>query len=261
MKIQEINDKLQDDLVKTLKTLIMIYLFNFLFFVVLSVAYYFNPFSLPEIDGVFLTISTFLFSIFAGFFISRQGGRYSKIREQIARIDGDISNIYRNFQHFGARIQKKAQKIIEKDYNVIIKTHDWDYIFEKKSTTITSLHNLVKEVGAKKLTNAQNLALTRIMYSLANLQLARKMMIVLRQERIPKFQWSLLTILAVILFITVSMIPSFNSLLGAAMKGAFVDAIMFVFILLAKLNRLDLFEKVVGEESAKDVLDIFQGEK
>ena len=67
----------------------MIFYANFALFVALSFVYYHIPFETPETNAIFLTISTFLFSIFAGFFISRQGGRYSQIRTQIAEMDGE----------------------------------------------------------------------------------------------------------------------------------------------------------------------------
>lgn len=240
----------------------MFYLINFLLFIFLSFAYYFSSLSTPEMNEVFLTISTFLFSIFAGFFISRQGGRYSIIREQIAKMDGEISNIYRHFQHFGKEAQEKAKNIIKKDYDIILRKHNWDYNFAKKSTTITSLHELISDISKnKKNTDVQKQAIERIMQSLASLQVIRKMMIVLRQEIIPKFQWILLIALAIILFITVSLIPSYLNLIGAILKGAFASSILFVFILLKKLNKLELFEKTVGEESAQDVVDIFKGKK
>ena len=53
--------------------------------------------------------------------------------------------------------------------------------------------------------------------------------------------------------------PSYHSFVASLLKGAFAGSIFFVFVLLQKLNKLELFEKVVGEDSAQDVLDIFEG--
>lgn len=65
-----------------------------LFFLLL---YYFMYLDFGAHSQMLLTISTFLFAIFMGFFISRQGVRYSVIRDQITGFDGEISAIYRKF--------------------------------------------------------------------------------------------------------------------------------------------------------------------
>lgn len=239
----------------------MIYLVNFIIFISVSILYFYTPFQTLEMNEIFLTISTFLFSIFAGFFISRQGNRYSIIREQIATMNGAISNIYRHFQYFGEKAQNNAGSIIKKDYNSIISNHDWDYHFAEKSTTITNLHELVIKTSLKNNSDVQKQAIERIMASLADLQIVRKMMLVLRKERIPTSQWVLLSILASILLITVSTIPSMGMLMGSILKGVFTGSILFVFVLINKLNRLDLFEKTIGEESIQDVLDILNKKK
>lgn len=51
----------------------------FLIFTVFSAAYYSLSFDGYDIDKGFLSVSTFLFAIFSGFFIARQGSRYSSI--------------------------------------------------------------------------------------------------------------------------------------------------------------------------------------
>jgi hypothetical protein len=240
----------------------MTYRLNILIFIGLTIYYYYNDIGGVESYQVFLTISTFLFSIFAGFFIANQGKRYAIIRQQIANMDGEMSSMYRQFGHLGKKTQDEVKKIIKKDYDKIVKSHEWDYHFAEKTTIITRIHQLAeKATKGKKITQLQAIALERILVSLANLQQIRKTVIVLRQERIPRFEWILLAFLAGILLITVSLIPSYGLLLGSALKGVFAGSIIFVFILLSKLNRLELFEKIVGEESAKDVLDIFAGRR
>jgi hypothetical protein len=240
----------------------MLYYLNFVLFLVFSAVFFFTPIETANSNQVFLTVSTFLFSIFAGFFISRQGNRYSIIRGQIASLDGEFSNIYRNFQHFGKTIQEKAKTIIKHDYDVIVKKHDWKYTFAQKTKVVTSLHQLIEDsTNGKEINEVQKQAIERIMTSLGKLQIVRKMMIILTRESIPKFQWLLLVLLAAILLITIIFIPSHYNVIAAVLKGAFAGAIIFVFVLLKQLNKLELFEKTVGEESAQDVLDIFSGKR
>ena len=59
-------------------------------FPIFSFIYYAFSFSTHDFYPLFLTISTFLFGIFAGFFIARQGNRYSQIREKIAAFRDEL---------------------------------------------------------------------------------------------------------------------------------------------------------------------------
>ncbi len=92
-----------------------------LIFLGLSVLYYYQPFGYIDNYEILLTISTFLFSIFTGFFIARQGNRYSAIRNRITEFDGNMSSIYRQFSHLTNELQKEVKKIIQDHYLKILK--------------------------------------------------------------------------------------------------------------------------------------------
>jgi hypothetical protein len=217
---------------------------------------------MAESQNIFLTIATFLFAIFTGFFIARQGKRYSTIRDQITNFDGEMSAIFRNFGHFSKNTQEKAKKIIKNHYTKILNNKAWDYQFTHKSTTLVSLHELCEKTTKNKaLPSLQHLALQRILEALRNLQKIRKNMISLHNERIPAFQFVLVYFLAIILLITVSIIPSTQYLLGSILKGAFSSSIIFVIILLHEFDRLKFFEGTIGENSAQDILNIFAGKR
>lgn len=231
-------------------------------FVVLTTFYYVLTFEHNPTSQIFLSISTFLFAIFTGFFIARQGRRYSSIREQITYFDGEINAIYRHFGHLGTAAQKDAKNIIKKHYQTILRHKAWDYHFVHKSNTITSLHELSeKTTKGKNLDSLKNLSLQRILYGLEKLQVVRKSMVALQKERIPTFQWVIIYFLALILFLTLSTIPSGFSFLGALLKGSFGTLVIAVLILLHKFDTLNFFEHTIGENSAKDVLNILAGKK
>lgn len=231
-------------------------------FIVLVLVYFLFSFGENDFSQVFLTTSTFLFAIFTGFFIARQGKRYSNIRDQITKFDGEMSSMYRHFGHLGVQAQIPAKEIIKNHYETILAHQAWDYHFVNPSNTITSLHQLVEQTTKdRSLPSLEHLALQRILTSLENIQVTRKNMISLHQERIPKFQWVLVYFLAIILLIAVSTIPSVEFLLGAILKGAFTSSIIFVIILLHEFDQLEFFEGTIGENSAKDILGILAGKK
>jgi len=224
------------------------------------VYYYWNiPF---ETDKIFLTISTFLFAIFTGFFIARQGRRYSVIREKTAGFDGNMSAIYRASGHLGQDVQGRVGNVLIQHYGAIRDHKAWDYHFTHKSSTITDIHNILQEsLGDESLSSLKNVITMQIGVSLRDLQLLRKNLVALYQERIPIFQWTILFFLTMILLLTLTFIPSYLFLLGAFMKTAFLVSVVAVLLLLYRLDSLQVFKGLVGENSAKDVLDIIAGRR
>lgn len=216
-----------------------------------------------EFDRVFVTLATFLFSIFTGFFISNQNSRYGKIRDAMAQLDGKLSGIYRASMHFGHDMHTRVGEIITKNYEAIIASNTWDYNFTHKSTTITDIHTSLEEYFAtqEKPSEIQKQALARVTSALMDLQSLRKQVIALREERIPLFQWVLVVLFAATLLITVFSLPSQGFLIGSILKGAFAVSIVSVIFILRSFDDLEFFEGRIGEHSAEDVLGIIKGEK
>lgn len=233
-----------------------------LIFICLSFVYFHFDFGAANTDKVFITITTFFFSIFTGFFITRQGTRYTKIREIISTFDGKMSGIYRVSSNVSVSVQGKIGLIIKDHYKKIIETNAWDYHFTHKSSTITDIHNVLEqEIGSAKQESLRNQSIGRILSNLGDCQVLRKNMVMLYQERIPSFQWFLIFFFVIILLVTISVIPSEAFLLGSIMKSAFTVSILSVVVILYNLDDLHLFEKFIGENSAQDVMDIIEGGK
>jgi len=233
----------------------------FVLFVFLFGIYYTFDFQTDQIDSTFLSISTFLFSIFSGFFIARQGARYSKIRESMAAFDGNLSTIYRGAGHLEPGAQEEVAEILKHHYRPIIDHHQWDYNFTHKTSTITDTHDMLEKFGNREnARTTESRVVSTILGQLANAQQHRKTMVALHQEHIPLMQWILVYLLAGILLLTLSVtVESHMSYLGSALKGVFGISITAVVIILHMLDRLYFFSGSVGENSAQDVLHIIEG--
>ncbi len=230
-------------------------------FIVLSLVYY-NTYLVSEsVDKIFLTLSTFLFALLTGFFISRQSGRYGELRKLTANFDGNISSIYRIFGHFSPETQNNAGEIIKNHYKKIV-SGGWDYPLTHKTTTLTDLHKEIDVAVDRDGTDGvRGASISRIMFALGDLQKIRKSMVALRNERIPTFQWMLVYLLTAILCFVVSTIDSYHLVLGSLVKAAFVVAVFSVVMLLNKLDSLQLFGGSIGEDSANDVIEIIDKKK
>lgn len=216
-----------------------------------------------ETDRVFITISTFLFSIFAGFFIARQARRYNKVRETVAAFDGKLTDIYRLTGHVNRDMQKQAGAIIEKHYRAILKSNKWDLHFaDSHSSTLSSLHGLLDTyIGDEKVNNLKNQSIGTMLKDLSACQDFRKQMVALREEKMPLLQWVLLYFFVAMLFITVAAIPTAGLFFGSLLKAAFIISIIAVISILYMLNDLRFSESVMGEHSARDVLEILKGNR
>ncbi len=227
----------------------------------LTALYYFVSFG-QEVDKVFLSISTFLFSILTGFFISRQASRFNKMRETVTTFGGLMSAVYRSSHHVSKKMQTAMGKVIAAHYERILDTGVWNIHLKEKSTTLTELHKLLdKHIVEEDITKLANQSLGAIVKSLVGSQGIRKQMLALEEERIPREQWFLISFFALILVGTVSTMTSVGLLLPAILKAAFVISVVSVLFILYRLNNLMFTEKIMGQHSAEDVLDIIEGSK
>ena len=238
------------------------FLITLVFFAFLFLTYVF--YSIGQfivVDKIYLTLATFLFALFSGFIISRQANRYSSLRKTLADFDGDMSSIYRAFEHFGKDIQARAGEIISEHYENIL-NNSWDYPLTHKTSTLTNLNALLKEASETYGTDGiKGAVISRILFVLAGAQRARKGMASLYKERTPIMQWFVIYLLAVILAVVVASLDSSFNIIASAVKSAFIISILVVIILLHRLDSLKLFDDTVGKATAEDVINIIKGQR
>lgn len=233
-----------------------------LIFITFSYIYFKLPQIIPQTDKIYITITTFFFSIFTGFFISQQMARYSKIRETISHFDGKMSSVYRSSENISKEVQTKIGEIITNHYKAMMRTGEWNYHLNHKSNTISSIHTVLEEsVGDSNMSTLRAHAVSVIVHDLSDCEVARKTMVMLYQERIPQFQWFVISFFAIILILAVSAIPSEGLIFESVLKSAFGVSIFSIASILHHLDHLHLFEDFIGENSAKDVIDLIAGRK
>lgn len=245
---ERITNRLKDQIVIT--TLVLTVVFLFSYFIEL-------PFS---VNTAFLTVATFLFAIFASFFTSRQSSRHDSLRESITQFDGNLSSIYRGSGNFSPELQKEIGQIVTAHYENLLRSRDWTYHIVNPSETIKVIHKtLEKHLGeVTVMPEFKRTTLMQMQWSLRDLQRARKDKISLMREQVPVLQWVLLILLAVILVATILSMQSHEAVVASFLKASFVVAVLLVLALIQDLNRLTLFEKLIGEESARDLLRIIK---
>lgn len=229
-------------------------------FVLFFLVYYLVDLPFEGIDTIFITITIFLFATLVGFFISRQSARYASIISKVTDFDGNASYLYRSSSVFGEEAQKEMGEILKEHYRALLENSSWDFYFTRKTNTLTNINTFVdKHASVGNLNPAQSAFASRAYFGLGEMQKIRKNLIALYKERVPFFQWVLLSILSVILILAVSSMNSFETIIPSLVKALFSASIIAVIIMLYKLNNLTFYENSVGSSSAQDVLNIIEG--
>lgn len=228
--------------------------------VALVAAWYVQPYE-HALDNIFLSMAIFLFATLSGFFISSQYKRYARIVSYVSDFDGTMSYLYRSSSVFGSDAQSRIAEILRTHYQSIIECQDWDHYFNHKSSTLTDINALVDSVTTNPdgINAGQSAFASRAYFGLADMQKIRKNLITLYRARIPRLQWWLIDMLALMLVVSVMVIPSEGYWLAFVIKASFATVIVAVLVLIRKVNDLTLFETMAGRASAQDVLDIIEG--
>lgn len=235
---------------KTKNSIVFIFVFLTLYSIfVLNV-----NFSVASYSDIILA-TTFFFTLFTGFFITRQNDRYKDIIEVIAERDGLYSFLYRVYG-FIPRVQGNIREIIRSHYAKILKSNDWAYNEFHPSDTITKI---TKEMGS--LTDDELKVIEGKSYydgiwdAILELQQNRKKIIAAYGEKLVGFQWAIIIVLALLLIVSFNLFPT-TSLFLQFLKVLFGTAVFISVILLKQLDDLTLFGEHAGEHSAEDILRI-----
>jgi hypothetical protein len=201
----------------------------------------------------------FLFSIFNGFFISRQASRYNDIRNTLSKIDADFSTIWRHANNCSKSFTEKVREVILDYYKNRAKSIE-DYI-NKKSTTIMDFHRILKTKMSEQLVGLESESVKKILNVTDDIQIQRKLLIALSQEKVSHYQYAIVFILAVILLTNLVLIDSYQLKVESVMKAVFVSIIFVVIWTLNRFDNLKIFHGEIGADTGKDVVDIIKGKK
>ncbi len=200
--------------------------------------------------------TTFFFTLFIGFFITRQNDRYSAINDQLTSTDGYFSYLYR-ITGLVPRIQAQVREIIRAHYQKIVDSKNLAYHVMNPSNTLTATTEALASI-----TDAENdsapavgAAWGFLFEVISDLQLLRKKTLNLYQEKLVAFQWAIVYILGVLLIISFNFVPSV-SLLVSILKIFFGTSVFLSVILLRQLDNLTLFGETAGMTSVSDIFRI-----
>ena len=199
---------------------------------------------------------TFFFTLFAGFFITRQNDRFTSIAEEISNTDGDFSLLYR-IAGVVPWAQNQIRDALRDHYKKILESNNWAYHLLNPSTTITKVFNAYRDVNDKNDDDADKLSHFSDASGGAfdDVQQSRKKMIMLYQQRLLPLQWAIIYILGLLMVVSFNFIPN-HTIIVDIMKIFFGVAVLFVILLLKQLDDLSIFGKDFNKQTANDMLRI-----
>ncbi len=225
-----------------------------LFLIVYSLYVFYFNLNIDSYSDIIVAV-TFFFTLFAGYFITRQNDRYTSIAEEISNTDGTFSLLYR-ISGAVPSVQKKVRETLQKHYQKILDNNNWAYHILNPSTTITYIFNAYN--GAKG-SDAEKIGQFGDAFGggFLQIQISRKKMIMLYNEKLLKLHWALIYILAGLMVVSFNFIPN-HSFIVDVLKIFFGVAVLFVIILLKQLDDLSIFGKNFNKETADDMLRIIE---
>ncbi|MFH1426091.1 MAG: hypothetical protein ABIG66_01520 [Candidatus Kerfeldbacteria bacterium] len=203
-----------------------------------------------------LTISSFLFAILAGFFISRLSSRYDGVRQAVAQEDALLLSIYKTSQIVAKPLAKKIGDMIDKYYIV---AYDFSLSESNKAYKVNAAYFMKMWELAGTAIRQQKPGAVEMIDQLKSLEVSRNTSSAVSTERMGAGQWVVMFILTGIILFSVFYLkmPELYSQVIAVLLST---ALILVMLIMRDLQNMMLGGKHLLEESGQEVLE-FIGKK
>ncbi len=206
-----------------------------------------------EVENI-LTISTFLFAILAGFFISRLGKRYDQMRLAIGEEDALFLSFYKNCQIYGKQFSDKIKELIDKYYIIC-----YDFVVGKayKPGSKYFLQMWDEVINIRKY--RRDVSYQVLLQDLEGLERVRNLSSALHEEKLSVGQWAILVFLSGIILFSIFYLKT------GALYSQIITVLLSTVLVLVLLITRDLQNYMFGgksllEESGEEVFE-FIGKK
>ncbi|MBI4231769.1 hypothetical protein HY605_00940, partial [Candidatus Peregrinibacteria bacterium] len=221
-------------------------------FVIFSLAARFIP-SNGSVDDVqlVLTISTFLFAIISGFFISRLNARYDGIRELISKEDAIFASLYQISRFFGKKFQTKIGNIIDEYY--IIAYDDELGVYKENKAQFLSIYTELEKVKIAKNSKADKI-FSEVIVALIEAENIRNKSSVISREKVRVGQWVVMLILSGIIIFSIFFIKS-SGVFSQITTVLLSTTLVLVMLLIRDLQNCRLNGELLLVESGQEVFE------
>ncbi len=219
-------------------------------FIVFVFAVIFIPGKGPSDDiELVLTISTFLFAILAGFFISRLNSRYNKIYEALASEDAYLLSIYKTANLCGKDVAKRFAQIMDRYFIEALDFEIGEY-YKSNTKEFLMLYDETHKIKSKF-----DIYKSKILGLLHDIENLRNLTSSLSREKVTYGQWSILILLAGLLLFCMFYLKT-NVLSSQITTVLLSSVLVLVLLTLRDLQNLRVSGEIIMGESAQEVLEV-----
>jgi hypothetical protein len=202
---------------------------------------------------VVITVSTFLFAILVGFYISRLNSRYDQIRELVAVEDALWLLFFKTSQFFGKVFQDTVREHIDEYYRI---AYDFDVGTYYKHNAAAFLKVFDAMLSVTPLAgNRTDGMFSDMLMVLGRIEESRNKSSVLVAEKLTVGQWATIIALAIIILFSIFLMKTdhlYSEVTSVLMGGVLV----LILLTMRDLQNLRLWGKTVAEESGEEMFDL-----
>jgi len=225
-------------------------LVSFVVFLILDLCL---PLGTPSGDiNIILTITTFLFAILIGFFITRLAARYDSVRSSIAQEDAQMLSLYKTVSTFNKRLAAQLATIMDAYYIVAydFSLSDAQVAYKKTAPIFSRMWNIASKIDQKKFGSAYQM----VIQQLTTIEQSRNQSSVVSEENMRLSSWLLIISLAFIILVSVFYIRT-NDLYSHIVTIGLSTALTMTLLTLRDLQNMMLGGQALLDESGQEVLE------
>lgn len=221
--------------------------------VLFSIFYIFLPIPVIQLPGVeaILTISTFLFAIIAGFFMSRLNDRYNDMRSLVSEEDALFLALFKTSQFFGTGFSKKITELIDQYY---VRAYDVPlaaYVYVQNADVYLCMWDETRKLKKKE----PEAVFQVLVQQLQDIEKLRNSSSELSRERVEMGQWATLIVLTIIILVSLSIMRT-EGFASLVISILFSTSLALILLIMRDLQNLMHGGKQLVEESGQEVLEM-----
>ena len=199
-----------------------------------------------------LTISTFLFAIVSGFFLSRLNDRYNQVRELVASEDAKWLSFYETSVFLGDDFQKRIADIID-EYYIIAYDFDLGKYYKHNAPHVHRIYTELNKVKNFK-NDVSSESFDELVGLLEEVERDRNESTVLSSEKVTLGKWSIMIILGGIIIFSIYYLRV-DELYSHAIAVMLSSVLVLILLVMRDLQNFRLGGKPMVEESGEEVFE------
>ena len=222
----------------------------FICFVVIF--FFFPPFPFVEGSELILTVSTFVFAIISGFFLSRLNSRFDEIRANVVEEDALWLSLYETASLLGDSVQRKIAELMDA-YYIISYDFDLGKYYKANAKYIDGIYHVLRDLENLD-TEQRGGAYEQILSLLGGIEEKRNFASESVRLRLSVGQWGVLVVLAVVVVLSIYANPS-TSFYFSFVGVLFSTSIVMVLLIMRDLENFRLGGQAQVVESGQEVFE------